>query len=90
LGRENPLRNLLNRLLWDSEIDPSDYEIVFISRGAPNDTEIICGSALVKVWARGFEAKVRGGTKYVPFHRIIEIRNRKTGEVIFRSPRLVR
>jgi len=87
LGRQNPLRNLLNRLVWDANLLPDDYVIVYISRGAPGDLEEVRGSAIVKVWARGFEIKAGNKTKYIPFHRIVEIKNIKTGEVLFRSPR---
>jgi len=36
------------------------------------------------VYLRGFEAKVGGRVLYVPFHRVVEVRNEATGEVLYR------
>ncbi len=80
-------RSVLNRLLWDSRVNRGDYEIVYESRGAPGGVERVSASFLLKVFSRGFEYEARGGRKYIPFHRIVEIRNVKTGEVLYRSRR---
>ncbi len=86
-ARRNPLRNLLLRLVWDRGLNPRDYVISFESRGAPSGVEAIRGDALEKVYLRGFEARVGGSARYVPFHRVIEVRNEATGEVLYRSRR---
>lgn len=85
--RSNPLRNLLNRLIWDKRLSPESYEIVFRSRGAEGDMETISASQIVKVYQRGFEADIGGKRIYVPFHRIIKVKNKFTGEELYYSSR---
>jgi len=80
-------RSILNKLLWDSRIDRRDYEIVYESRGAPEGVERVSALFLSKVFSRGFEYEVEGKRKYIPFHRILEIRNVRTGEVVYKSRR---
>ncbi len=80
-------RSILNKLLWDSRVNRGDYEIVYESRGAPGEVERVSARFLLKVFSRGFEYEAGGGRKYIPFHRIIEIRNIRTGEVLYRSRR---
>lgn len=84
-ARRNPLRNLLIRLVWDSGLNPGDYVISFRSRGAPGGVEAVRGDALEKVYLRGFEARVGGRVRYIPFHRVVEVRNEATGEVLYSS-----
>jgi len=85
LGKRNPLRALLNKIIWDSRFNPEEYEVIYVSRGALGDVEKISADKIIKVWSRGFDAAVSGKTRYIPFHRIVEIKNTKTGEVLFRS-----
>ena len=85
--RSNPLRNLLIRLLWDPGIDAGDYVIAYRSRGAEGGFEVVRGSDIVKVYLRGFEVRSRRGVKYIPFHRILYIKNESTGKYLYRSRR---
>jgi len=73
--KRNPLRELLNRVLWSGE-DREDYEICFTSRGELNDVKCINGIELTSVSKYGFEFNVKGGVSYVPFHRVREVRRR--------------
>ncbi|MCD6563621.1 MAG: DUF504 domain-containing protein [Thermoproteales archaeon] len=82
------IRDFLNKLIWDKREVPDDYEICYLSRGAPGDIEKVSASKILKVYSRGFEYKDdRGIIKYIPFHRIIFIKNIKNNCYIFRSPR---
>lgn len=83
--RRNPLRNLLNRLVWDRSLNSSDYTIYFKSRGSPSGIDAVKGNELEKVYLRGFEARVGGKVKYIPFHRVTEVRNETTGEILYRA-----
>jgi len=85
--RGNPLRNLLNRLLWDKRLDPGEYEVVFRSRGAEGDVESVRGTQIVGVFQRGFEVEREGVRVYVPFHRVIMVKNLSTGDVLYSSER---
>ena len=83
------LKELINKILWHPNYSPEDYEIVYLHRegrvgGCDNtkkrisiDKISIKGSFIV--FERGCE------TTFIPLHRIIEIRNRKTGEVLYRK-----
>lgn len=81
----NPLRNLLNRLIWDSRIKSGDYRIYYISRGARHDVDSVRGNKVVKVYSRGFEITAGGKIKYIPFHRVILVKNEVTGEIIYKK-----
>jgi uncharacterized protein (UPF0248 family) len=83
--RRNPLRNLLNRLVWDRSLNPGDYAIYFESRGTTSGFEVVKGDELEKVYLRGFEARMGGKVKYIPFHRVFEVRNETTGEILYRA-----
>ncbi len=85
----NPLRDLLNKILWDPSIDPSEIIVYYVSRGAPGDKEEFYGTQILKVWSRGVDVNIRGKRKYIPFHRIIEVKNVKNGKILFKSPRFV-
>lgn len=81
--RSNPLRNFLCRLRWDESLNPEEYLIIFVSRGAPGDVEAVRGSSVERVYLRGFEVREGDKVKYIPFHRIVEIRNSATGKVVY-------
>ena len=85
----NPLRDLFNKIIWDPSIDPSEIIVCYVSRGAPRDREEFYGTQILKVWSRGVDVNIRGKRKYIPFHRIIEVKNVKNGKILFKSPRLV-
>ena len=52
------IRDFLNRLKWHPKENPADYEIVYVSRGEPNDLAIVNCKNIVKVYHRGFEYKI--------------------------------
>lgn len=84
----NPLKEVFNRLLWDLRGNLADYEIVFIHRGAPNDRLRISAKQVSEVGKSWFRyASGTEGENMIPFHRIIEIRNNVTGEVVWHSRR---
>jgi len=82
------LRDFFNKVIWDPRERPEDYVVIFLSRGAPDDREIVSLKNLIKVYHRGFEIRTESGVKYIPFHRIIRIVNIREGKIIFSSPRL--
>ncbi|AXI25778.1 hypothetical protein CFE53_06455 [Methanofervidicoccus sp. A16] len=83
------LKKLINKIIWHPNYSPEDYEIVYLHREerdgkycnikkiVPIDKISIKGSFIV--FERGCE------TTSIPLHRILEIRNRKTGEVLYRK-----
>lgn len=87
---KNPLKDFLTRIIWDKNFRNREFTIVFVSRGAPNDIEVISTNQLVAVRKRGFEYNAGlGETKYIPFHRVIEIIDAKTGRRIFSKEKMI-
>ncbi len=81
------IRDFLNKLLWDPREDPSEYTVVYVSRGEPGDRASVNCSRIVRVHQRGFEfISESGRLVYIPFHRVAVIR-KSDGVVVFRSPR---
>lgn len=81
------IRNFLNKILWDKREVPSNYLIYFISRGAPGDIESVSADKITRVYSRGFEFKEDEKVKYIPFHRIVLIKDIKNDRYVFRSPK---
>lgn len=82
------IRDFLNKVMWDERERPENYEIVYVSRGAPNGLERITCERITKIYSRGFEyVSAEGKVRYIPFHRIVLIENRKNSKRIFQSPR---
>lgn len=79
------MRNFLVRLIWDPSIQKSDYMIYFKSRGVPGNVEAVKGDSVKRVYLRGFEAESENRVLYIPFHRIVMIRNSATGEVVYQK-----
>ena len=79
------IRDLLNRLRWHPEEDIQDYEITFIHRGAFQDKKTIPTEEIGEILSSYFTYKERKEIVVIPFHRILEIRNKKTGEIAWKK-----
>lgn len=81
---KNPMRNFFARVLWDPQVDKESVLVRFSSRGAPGGYEEFKGSDITSVGRDGLLVAVGSREKYIPFHRILEIRYRdKEGKLIF-------
>ena len=72
--RKGRVREVLEMMLWKPEEDPSDYEIIFVSRGAPGDLEIVKGDQ-VRLWR---DRLILSDGREIPLHRVVEVRRRGT------------
>lgn len=80
------VREILNKMFWNSRQRREDYEIIFIHRGAYTNQRIIPCKLIKQVQTSWFTyTDERGDETIIPFHRILEIRNVKTGEPIWRK-----
>jgi hypothetical protein len=86
----HPLKNILNRLRWDSRENPDDYMITYRHRGAPGDVRQIRASSIKDIGKSYFTIQEERGEEetIVPFHRILEIQNTHTHSAIWVSRRL--
>lgn len=80
------IREVLNRIFWDKRESPEDYEVTFIHRGAYMDRKTVpCGS-IDRVRSSWFTYESEEeGEVLIPFHRVLEIRNVKTGQLVWRK-----
>jgi len=80
----NP-RDALNKILWDRRLKVEDYEVTFIHRGAERDEKTIPCSSIVKVGSSWFLyiAGEGGVETFIPFHRILTIRNVCSGDILW-------
>jgi uncharacterized protein len=84
----HPLKNILNKLRWDSSEDAENYLITYRHRGAPDDKREVKSSEIVKLGKSYFTLPSESGEDVtIPFHRILEIRNLTTNAVIWKSRR---
>lgn len=74
----------MNKLLWDPKENIADYELTFIHRGAPMDVKVVPCSLIAEVEPSGFTYRSEEeGETFIPFHRILEIRNVRTGQISY-------
>ncbi|HXZ90472.1 MAG TPA: RNA repair domain-containing protein [Candidatus Dormibacteraeota bacterium] len=83
----HPLKNILNRLRWDSRENPDDYLITYRHRGAPGDEKQIRASCIKNLGKSYFTILSELGEEeiMIPFHRILEIRNTPKNSIIWTS-----
>ena len=78
---DHPLRKILSRILRAE--DPEMFTVTYIHRGAPSDSLEIKASQIAN--ARRGSFIMSDGETQIPFHRILEIKNRQTGYVIWKK-----
>ena len=80
------LRDILNKIFWDPKENKLDYEVIYIHRGANMDQKHLALSLIQEVKSSWFIYNSKSeGEVVIPFHRIIEINNLKTGKKIWRK-----
>lgn len=78
------MRNFFSRVLWDSSVVKELVLVRFTSRGSPQGYEEFRGSDIVSVGRDGVVVALGSAEKYIPYHRIIEIRyGEKEGKLVF-------
>ncbi|ADG13932.1 Protein of unknown function DUF504 [Methanocaldococcus infernus ME] len=74
------LKEIINKIFWHPDFKKEDYVIVILDRGAKNNRREIPLS----------EIEVRGNfivyfDTYIPLHRVLEVKNKRTGEIIYQK-----
>ena len=74
------LKETLNKIFWHPNYKREDFEVVILHRGAKENKKIIPLD----------DVEIKGNyliyfDTYIPFHRILEIRNKKTGEILYKK-----
>src|SRR4030042_3103073 len=78
-----PLKNIFNKIFWDKRANIEDFEITYIHRGAPKDQKTIAASLITQVGKSWFVYKDKSNKNQIPMHRIITIKNIKTGDFLW-------
>lgn len=71
-------RKVLNQIKWDPKYDIDEFQVTYIHRGTPTNTRTVHVTSL-EVHPQVFTIEETD----IPYHRIIEIRNRITDEILF-------
>jgi len=77
------LRQILNKLVWDEREAISDYEVTFIHRGVPGDQKTIPCRIITQIGSSWFTYQSEEESAIIPFHRILEIKNVRNGQVVW-------
>jgi uncharacterized protein (UPF0248 family) len=78
-----PLKNIFNKIFWDKRVNIEDFEITYIHRGAPKNQKTIVASLITEVGKSWFTYKDQINENKIPMHRIIAIKNTKTGDFLW-------
>ncbi|MCJ7635611.1 RNA repair domain-containing protein [Candidatus Bathyarchaeota archaeon] len=79
------LRDILNRIRWDSK-EKRICEITYIHRGASKDERMIPFSCIEEIHSSWFTYFDPGsGEVTIPFHRILQVQDIKSGEVLWKK-----
>jgi uncharacterized protein (UPF0248 family) len=81
----HPLKNILNRIIWDRKLNPDNFKITYIHRGGVDDTSSVNGKSLKWVGNSWFMIKIENEDTSIPLHRILTVENVKTGEILWRK-----
>lgn len=79
------IRALLNKIRWHSGLNPEDFEVHIIHRGAPNDVKVIPATSITVVLRSCFKFRDSDGDeKVIPYHRVLLIRDKVRDNILFK------
>jgi uncharacterized protein (UPF0248 family) len=82
----HPLRNVFNKITYDTKERAGNYVVYFVHRGVPGDTREINASVITKVGPSWFTyATAESDETLIPFHRVRRIVDLRTGQAIWIS-----
>lgn len=84
--KANTIRDILNEIKWNKKNDENDFNLKYIHRGTPKNYRKIKIADIEDILGAFFTIK---GLKFenelvnIPFHRILEIKNHETNEILY-------
>lgn len=87
MPKKHKLRDVFNRFLWNRRLNPEDYTVTFTHRGAAGDRRTVSCSRVVKVGGSWFLYQEGATEVFIPFHRVLEVKNTKTKEALWEKTR---
>ncbi|MGQ9722641.1 MAG: RNA repair domain-containing protein [Candidatus Jordarchaeum sp.] len=79
-GRRVTVRDLLNEIRWDKRHDPESYSVIFIHRTDEGNLKEIPYTSISEISGGFFTYSYMGDEAIIPLHRVIQIKNTKTGD----------
>lgn len=84
MPRKPRSREIIEQILWDRRFKAEDYLLSYVHRGAAGERKNIPLSRILNVKHSWISFLDEGGVESrIPLHRVVEIRNVKTGRVIW-------
>ena len=81
----NPnLREILNKIFWDKRLKIEDYTITYIHRGGKNNKKTIPCKLVKKVGKSWFIYGKNQDETFIPYHRVLEVKNIRTGKILWK------
>jgi len=80
------IREILNEIKWDKKNNVEDFSLKYIHRGSPKNYKDLKITDIKDILGAFFTIK---GLKFenelvnIPFHRILEIKDNKTNEILY-------
>ncbi len=79
---------ILNKIKWDKKENPIDIEISYRHDGALDNKRSLMCSEIKTLSKNYFQYESIDGTTIIPFHRILQIKNVKTNNILYTKIRL--
>lgn len=80
------IRVLLNKIRWHRGLNPENFEVHILHRGAPNDVKVIPAISITEVLRSCFKFRdLDGNERVIPYHRVLLIRDRVHGIILFKK-----
>jgi uncharacterized protein (UPF0248 family) len=79
------IREYLNMVRWDSKIKEEEFEVSFLHRNEVYEKKTISFPQITTISSSWFQYMNQFHVEtLIPFHRILEIRNARTNEVLWK------
>ena len=81
--RKLTIFGILNKIKWDKKENPIDNEISYRHDGALENKRSLMCSEIKTLSPNYFQYESVDGTTIIPFHRILQIKNIKTNDILY-------
>ena len=79
------IREYLNMIRWDSKIKEEEFEVSFLHRDDGSEKKMISFHQITTISSSWFHYMNQYNIEtLIPFHRILEIRNTRTKEIVWK------
>lgn len=79
------IRDILNRIKWDPQLNEGKFLLTFIHRGAPGNIKIIEVKSIKVISENFFSYFDNNNYNFIPFHRILIIREKETNQILYKK-----